>query len=156
MSNLKLQSLVDDASPTIANAILGDVHYQKFISKFPNSILVDKIWGNGEKIIYMGFNEHRRIGLKYIIRVDSSVSVIDMHELAEEIEDYLVEEFGMFDRHEDFEEWCNENNHDISKCSPSCFCNIHNKIFDEWLFDQFPQVDISGGCSNWDDVWNIA
>lgn len=139
-----------------ANAMLGDVHYQKFISKFPNSILVDKVFGDGNKLIYIGFNEHRRIGLRYLVRVDSSVSVIDMHDLAEEIENYLVEEFGMFDRHEDFEEWCKENNHDISNCSPSCFCNVHNKIFDEWFFNQFPKVDISGGCSNWDDVWNIA
>lgn len=134
------------------NTMLGDVHYERFIEKFPNSILVDKVFGNGEKLIYIGFNEHRRIGLRYLIRVDSSVSVIDMHELAEEIEDYLVEEFGMFDRQEDFEEWCKENDYDISKCSSSCFCKIHSEIFDEWFIEQFPKVDISGGCSNWDDA----
>jgi len=138
------------------NTMLGDMHYEKFIDKFPNSILVDKVFGDGNKLIYIGFNEHCRIGLRYLIRVDSSVSVIDMHELAEEIEDYLIEEFGMFDRHEDFEEYCEDNGYDISECSPSCQCNIHSEIFDEWFFNQFPKVDISGGCSNWDDVWNIA
>src|SRR5690625_5631968 len=69
------------------NTMLGDMHYEKFIEKFPNSILVDKVFGDGNKLIYIGFNEHCRIGLRYLIRVDSSVSVIDMHELAEEIED---------------------------------------------------------------------
>jgi hypothetical protein len=64
-----------------------------------------------------------------------------MHDLAEEIENYLVEEFGMFDRHEDFEEWCKENDLDSE---------INNDKFDGWFKDQFPMVDIDGGSSNWD------
>ena len=55
------------------------------------------------KLIYIGFNEHRRIGLKYIVRVDSSTEIYGMHDLSGE----------------DFEEWCKEEGLDISKCTPS-------------------------------------
>ena len=125
---------------------------KKYLKKYSKSILVDKIFGNGEKLIFIGFNEHRRINLRYLIRIDSSVSVIDMTDLAEEIEDYLVEKYGMFDRHEDFDEWCEENNFDIKNCDSPCFCEMHMTIFDDWFIEQFPKVDISGGCSNWNEV----
>jgi hypothetical protein len=125
----------------VQNGMLGDVSFLAFKEKYPESILVDKLFGDGRKLIYIGFNEHRRIGLKYIVRVDSSTVIYDMHDLAEEIENYLVEEFAMFDRHEDFEEWCKENDLDSE---------INNDKFDGWFKDQFPMVDIDGGSSNWD------
>jgi len=107
----------------------------QFVKNHPNSIQVDRVWGDGGKYIYMGFNEHRRFGFLYIIKVDSETVIHDMHELAEEIENYLVDEFGMFDRHHDFEEESNDSSG-----------------FEEWFLDQFPAVDIYGGSSNWNDI----
>ena len=120
--------------------------------KYPHAYIVEKIWGDGLKRIVFGFNEHRRIGRVYIVNVDSKTVTYDMHDLAEDIENHLCEEYGAFDRHEDFDEFCEYNSFDISNCPPSCDCNIHNETYQEWFENQFPSVDISGGSSNWYEI----
>jgi len=111
---------------------------EKYITENPEyeMYLVDKKFGNGKLLIKFFYREQiRQFKQGFLAYVDNQKWLKDNHAVMDEVQEYLIENQGIFDE-DDYEKEFDGD-------------------FDNWRKEQFPKIDLEyGGVCNFDTAFS--
>jgi hypothetical protein len=127
---------------------------EKYIKGHPEyeMHLVEKKFGNGRQLIKFFYNSQiNSFKQGFLAYVDNQKWLKDRHEVMEEVQSYLLEDFGEIDDSEFFDNYYEDFGISIT------LTNVYDdetilKAYNEWRKEQFPKLCMDGGGVCYFDV----